>query len=81
MARQPLADRAHRWLHQLPGMPDHSQHTRLNHRGGPPNGPLEDRPLRNRPLRNPQLRHGYKEPGLLAGWQTAIAGFLSRRSR
>jgi hypothetical protein len=80
MTRESLAYRTHQWLHQLPGMPDHSQNTRLNHRGGLPNRALKNRLLRNRPLRNTQLRHGHKEPRVLVSWQKAIAGLLSRRS-
>jgi hypothetical protein len=75
MTRWPLTERAHEQLHKLPGMPEHSEGTRLNHRGGLPN-----RPLANRPLQGPRTNHGYKEPRVLAGWQHAIARFFSQGS-
>ncbi len=76
MTRQALTGRAHEQLHKLPGMPEHSEASRLNHRGGLPN-----RPFRNRPLKSPRTNHGHKEPLVLAGWQNAIARFFSRRDR
>jgi hypothetical protein len=66
MARRPLTERAHEQLHKLPGMPEHSESTRLNHRGGLP----------NRPLKSPRINHSYKEPKVLVGWQNAIARFF-----
>jgi hypothetical protein len=76
MTRRSLAERAHEQLHKLPGMPAHSESTRLNHRGGLPN-----RPLQNRPPKSPRISHGHKEPRVLVGWQNAIARFLSRQGR
>jgi hypothetical protein len=76
MTRRPLTERAHEQLHKLPGMPEHSESTRLNRRGGLPN-----RPLANRPLKSPRINHGYKEPRMLVGWQNAIAHFFSQGSR
>jgi hypothetical protein len=73
MTRQSIAARAHEQLHKLPGMPEHSEASRLNHRGGLPN-----RPFQNRPLKSPRTNHGHKEPRVLVGWQNAIARFLSR---
>jgi hypothetical protein len=70
MTSQGATERAHRQLHTLPGMPEHSEASRLNHRGG-----LPGRPFRNRPLNAPRINHGHKEPKVLAGWQNAIARF------
>jgi hypothetical protein len=85
MTRESLTERAHHRLHQLPGMPEHSESPRLNRRRGLPNRPLRNHPLRNRPLPNrplnsPRLSHGHKEPKVLVGWQNAIARFLCARS-
>jgi hypothetical protein len=76
MTRRSLAERAHEQLHKLPGMPEHSEGTRLDRHSG-----LPDRPLRNRPLKSPRNSHGHKEPRVLVGWQNAIARFLSRQGR
>jgi hypothetical protein len=76
VTRRPLAERGHEQLHKLPGMPEHSEGTRLNRQGGLPN-----RPLRNRPLKSPRISHGHEEPKVLVGWQNAIARFLSRHGR
>ena len=76
MTRRSLAERAHEQLHKLPGMPEHSEGTRLNHQGGLPN-----RPFRNRPLKSPRINHGHREPTVLVGWQNAIARFLSRQGK
>lgn len=76
MTRQALTGRAHEQLHKLPGMPEHSEAARLNHRGGRPN-----RPFRNRPLKSPRINHPHREPVVLVGWQNAIARFFSRRDR
>jgi hypothetical protein len=73
MTRRPLAERAHEQLHKLPGMPEHSEGTRLNRRGGLPN-----RPLANRPLPSKRIRHVRNEPKVLVRWQNAIARLLSR---
>jgi hypothetical protein len=74
MTKRPLAERAHEQLHRLPGMPEHSEGPQLSRRGG-----LSNRPLRNRPLKSPRISHAHKEPKVLAGWQNAIARFLSRQ--
>lgn len=76
MAEQAPSGRAHEQLHKLPGMPEHSEASRLNHRGGLPN-----RPFRNRPLKPPRINHGHREPKVLAGWQNGIARFFSRGSK
>ena len=76
MTKRPLAERAHERLHKLPGMPEHSGASRLNHRGG-----LSNRPFRNRPLKSPRLNHGHQEPTVLVGCQNAIARFFSWRDR
>jgi hypothetical protein len=76
MTKRPLAERAHEQLHKLPGMPEHSEGTRLDRQGGLPN-----RPLRNRPLKSPRISHSHNEPKVLVGWQNAIARFLSRQGR
>ena len=73
MTRRSLAQRAHEQLHQLPGVPEHSEGARLNHRGGLPN-----RPLRGRGLKKPRAVHRHGEPRVLVGWQNAIARFLTR---
>jgi hypothetical protein len=73
MTRRPLSERAHDLQHALPGMPEHSEAAGLNHQGGLPN-----RPLRNRPLKSPRPSPGSRQPKVLAGWQNAIARFLSR---
>jgi hypothetical protein len=76
MAKQALSTRAPEQLHKLPGMPEHSEASRLNHRGGLPN-----RPFQNRPRKAPRAGHGHREPKVLAGWQNAIARFFSRGSK
>lgn len=76
MTRRARTGRAHEKMHKLPGMPEHSEASRLNHRGGLPN-----RPFRNRPLKSPRVNHGHKPPTVLVGWQNAIARFFSRRDR
>jgi hypothetical protein len=67
-----LIGRVHEQLHKLPGMPEHSEASRLNHRGGLPN-----RPFQNRPRKASRDR----EPKVLVGWQNAIGRFFSRGSR
>ena len=74
MTRQALTGRVHEQLHKLPGMPEHSAASRLNHRGS-----LSNRSFRNRPLKSPRINHGRKEPAVLVGWQNGIARFFSRR--
>lgn len=76
MAGQGPTGRAGEQLHKLPGMPEHCEASRLNHRGGLPN-----RPLKNRPLKSPRINHGHREPKVLAGWQNAVARFFSRASK
>jgi hypothetical protein len=46
MTRRSLAERAQEQLHKLPGMPEHTESTRLNHQEGRPNRPLRNRPLK-----------------------------------
>ncbi|HUN37446.1 MAG TPA: hypothetical protein VMU95_36075 [Trebonia sp.] len=72
MTSRSLTDRAHEGLHRVPGLPEHGEAARLNHRGG-----LRNRPLRNRPLSGPHTGHGHRPPRVLAGWQEAIARFFS----
>jgi hypothetical protein len=76
MTRRPLAEHAHEQLHKLPGMPEHSEGTRLNRQGGLPN-----RPFRNRPLKSPRISHVGNGPKVLVGWQNAVARLLSRLGR
>jgi hypothetical protein len=76
MARESFTRHAHEQLHKLPGMPEHSEASRLNHRGGLPN-----RPFQNRSLKTPRTNHGHREPKVLVGWQNAIARFFSRGSK
>jgi hypothetical protein len=76
MAGQGPTGRAHEQLHKLPGMPEHSEASRLNHRGGRPN-----RPFRNHSPETPRTNHGHREPQVLVGWQNAIARFFSRGSK
>lgn len=76
MDEQTLSARAHEQLHKLPGMPEHGEASRLNHRAGLPN-----RPFRNRPLQAAHANHGHREPKVLVGWQNAIGRFFFRGSR
>lgn len=76
MTRQALTGRVHEQLHKLPGLPEHSGASRLNHRGG-----LANRPFRNRPLKSPRINHGHKEPTVFVGCQNGIARSFSRRDR
>lgn len=86
MSQKSLRDRAHGWLHALPGVPDHTVAARLNHRGGlqGPHPSLPSLPFHNqsprhnaRPRHTPVAWHG-REPRVLIGWQRAIAGLLTR---
>jgi hypothetical protein len=81
MTEQEPIGRAHEQLHKLPGMRQHSEASRLNHREGLANRPLPNQPFRNRPLKAPRASHGHREQKVLVGWQNAIARFFSRGGR
>ena len=78
MSKQTVSERLHDQMHALPGVPEHGEAERLNHRGGRP-----VRPFQNRPLKGAQIDHGreHREPRVLVGWQNAIARLFSRRSK
>jgi hypothetical protein len=80
MTRPSVIERLHEWMHDLPGVPDHSEAQRLNHRGGLQGGRLA---LRHRPFRNRHFRNtdAVRQPRVLVAWQNAIADFLARRGR
>jgi hypothetical protein len=71
MTEQAHGGHAHEQLHKLPGMPEHSEASRLNHRGGLP----------NRPLKAPRINHGHREPKVLVGLQNAIARLFARGNK
>jgi hypothetical protein len=86
MSQKSLADRAHDWLHALPGVPHHGAAARLNHRGGlhgkhpaRANHAFHNTNARHsaRPRHNPVVWHG-REPRVLIDCQRAIAGLLAR---
>ena len=83
MTKQAVSQRMHEQMHQLPGVPEHSEAERLNHREGLPNRPAQNRSLRNRALQGAQINHPrpMKEPRVLVGWQNAIGRLFTRRDK
>ena len=75
MTRQSISQQMHELMHQLPGMPQHSDAGDLDHRGGLPNRPLQHRPLQHRSARTTR-EHG--EPKVLVDWQNAIGRIFLR---
>ena len=80
MTRRPLAERAHEQLHKLPGMPEHSEGTRLNRQGGLPS-PAAPEPPAEEPADQPRPQGaegarrlaGRHRPLLLPAGQVAVA--------
>jgi hypothetical protein len=65
-------------MHQIPGVPEHSEAEHLNHRRGLPNRRLKNRALQDRGSR---VSHDHREPKVLVGWQNAIARLFSHRGK
>lgn len=84
MSRE-IAERLHERLHDLPGMPPHSEADRLNHRPAIERRSAHDhrQPTalsgRHPALRNPNAHHR-RPPRVLAAWQNWIGGLVSRRA-
>lgn len=84
MTKLTLTERLHELMHELPGMPDHAEAQRLNHRGGltGPRPALRNRPFAHRSFQNASGHHEREhKPRVLVGWQNAVAEFLARRGR
>ena len=71
-----ISQRMHEQMHQLPGVPGHSEANDRNRRGGLPNRPVKNRPMQNQSSR---VNREHGEPKVLIGWQNAIGRFFSRK--
>jgi hypothetical protein len=81
MTKQSVPQRMHEQMHQLPGVPEHDEAERLNHRGGLPNRRLQDRSPQSRPLKVAQINHPrpMNRPRMLVRWQNTIGRLFTRR--
>jgi hypothetical protein len=78
MTTQSVPQRLHEQMHQLPGVPEHSEGEKLNHRGGLPNRPRQGRGPKSANINRP---HVAREPRVLVGWQSAIGRLFSRSEK